>query len=158
MRRRWPVGLTLAAVVTLLAAGVARAADPTREEALAALAGRDVEQRRYGALALADTGLMADLPRLAAALRDPDARVRAFAEGAMWQVWSRSGDDAVDGLFALGVEQIVGELEGLAEGSGIVAKRGPLGGACAPENGSGLAGKAEEGASLVALDQHDLGK
>jgi len=106
VRRRWPVGLTLAAVVTLLAAGVARAADPTREEALAALAGRDVEQRRYGALALADTGLMADLPRLAAALRDPDARVRAFAEGAMWQVWSRSGDDAVDGLFALGVEQM----------------------------------------------------
>ena len=106
MRRRWPVGLTLAAVVTLLAAGVARAADPTREEALAALAGRDVEQRRYGALALADTGLMADLPRLAAALRDPDARVRAFAEGAMWQVWSRSGDADVDTLLAVGIEQM----------------------------------------------------
>ena len=106
MRRRWPVGLTLAAVVTLLAAGVARAADPTREEALAALAGRDVEQRRHGALALADTGLMADLPRLAAALRDPDARVRAFAEGAMWQVWSRSGDADVDTLLAVGIEQM----------------------------------------------------
>jgi len=106
VRRRWPVGLTLAAVVTLLAAGVARAADPTREEALAALAGRDVEQRRYGALALADTGLMADLPRLAAALRDPDARVRAFAEGAMWQVWSRSGDADVDTLLAVGIEQM----------------------------------------------------
>jgi len=92
--------------VTLLAAGVARAADPTREEALAALAGRDVEQRRYGALALADTGLMADLPRLAAALRDPDARVRAFAEGAMWQVWSRSGDADVDTLLAVGIEQM----------------------------------------------------
>jgi len=106
VRRRWPVGLTLAAVVTLLAAGVARAADPTREEALAALAGRDVEQRRHGALALADTGLMADLPRLAAALRDPDARVRAFAEGAMWQVWSRSGDADVDTLLAVGIEQM----------------------------------------------------
>jgi len=92
--------------VTLLGAGVARAADPTREEALAALAGRDVEQRRYGALALADTGLMADLPRLAAALRDPDARVRAFAEGAMWQVWSRSGDADVDTLLAVGIEQM----------------------------------------------------
>jgi len=104
--RRWPAGLALVAALSLLAAGTPRAAGPTREEALVALADDDVESRRRGARALGDTGLMTDLPQLARALRDGDARVRAFAENAMWQVWSRSGDDAVDGLFALGVEQM----------------------------------------------------
>jgi tetratricopeptide (TPR) repeat protein len=49
---------------------------------------------------------MTDLPQLAGALRDADRLVRAFAENAMWQVWSRSGDENVDRLFAVGVEQM----------------------------------------------------
>ena len=40
----------------------------------------------------------ADLPALAKTLRDADPGVRASAEEAMWQVWSRSGEDAVDQL------------------------------------------------------------
>lgn len=55
---------------------------------------------------LGDTGTMSDLPRLVEALRDPDPVVRAFAESAMWQVWSRSGDEQVDRLLALGIEQM----------------------------------------------------
>ena len=49
---------------------------------------------------------MADLPQLAAALRDTDPLVRELAEGAMWQVWSRSGDATIDRLFETGVAQM----------------------------------------------------
>ncbi|OLC10437.1 MAG: hypothetical protein AUH77_01105 [Candidatus Rokubacteria bacterium 13_1_40CM_4_69_39] len=49
---------------------------------------------------------MEDIPRLARALRDADPLVRTFAESALWQVWSRSGDAEVDRLLALGVEQM----------------------------------------------------
>ena len=57
-------------------------------------------------MALAETGVMADVPKLAAALRDDDPLVRKLAERAMWEVWSRSGDAAVDRLLASGIEQM----------------------------------------------------
>ena len=82
-------------------------AGPTREEALKALADTgNVDSRRQGAQALGETGLMTDLPRLAAALRDGDPLVREYVESSMWQVWSRSGDPTVDRLFATGVDQM----------------------------------------------------
>jgi len=91
--------------------GPAIAADLTREQALAAIADtRDVETRRLGVLALGERGLMTDMPQLSQALRDVDPLVRAFAENTMWRVWSRSGDDAVDQLFAVGVEQMGARL------------------------------------------------
>src|SRR5262245_53132538 len=103
-------GLVLVAVAVALAAPGARtlsAAESPREEALAALADtRDVDNRRRGAVALAETGVMADVPKLAAALRDDDPLVRKLAERSMWQVWSRSGDAAVDRLLASGIEQM----------------------------------------------------
>jgi tetratricopeptide (TPR) repeat protein len=105
--RCWPVLLALGAILTMPGGPAPLAAGPTREEALTALAdGGDVDNRRRGVLALGETGLMTDLPQLAGALRDADRLVRAFAENAMWQVWSRSGDESVDRLFAVGVEQM----------------------------------------------------
>jgi len=104
--------LALAAVLVTQGSRVIAAAEPTREEALAALADtRDVDNRRRGAMALAETGMMADVPKLAAALRDDDALVRKLAERAMWEVWSRSGDASVDRLLASGIEQM-GAREG----------------------------------------------
>ena len=96
-----------AAVLLLLAAAAPAAAESARERALADL-GRadDVTVRRAAVRELADSGVMADLPALARTLRDPDPVVRGFVESAMWSVWSRSGDTEVDGLFALGVEQM----------------------------------------------------
>jgi tetratricopeptide (TPR) repeat protein len=99
--------LALAAVLVTPGARALSAAGPTREEALAALADtRDVDNRRRGAMALAETGVMADVPTLADALRDDDPLVRKLAERAMWEVWSRSGDTAVDRLLAAGIEQM----------------------------------------------------
>ena len=89
------VGLTLA--ITAAASGAL-----TREQALQALVQPDVEQRRDGVRGLAETGTMADVPALAQALRDADTLVRALAERALWQVWSRSGDPETDRLFTAG--------------------------------------------------------
>lgn len=112
MTRRALALLALAAVLVTPGSRVLSAAEPTREEALAALADtRDVDKRRRGALALAETGVMADVPKLAAALRDDDPLVRKLAERAMWEVWSRSGDASVDRLLTSGIEQM-GAREG----------------------------------------------
>ena len=110
MTGRWWLVLALAGAA-LSPGGPAIAADLTREQALAAIADtRDVETRRRGVLALGERGLMTDMPQLSQALRDVDPLVRAFAENTMWRVWSRSGDDAVDQLFAVGVEQMGARL------------------------------------------------
>jgi len=96
-------------VTTLMALAVATAAlgQPlTREQALTGLKNSgDVEARRQGVASLGDTGVIADVPLLVEALRDSDEMVRALAEHSLWQVWSRSGDSEVDGLFQLGLEQ-----------------------------------------------------
>lgn len=80
-------------------------AGPSRD-AVAALTASDVEARRVGARALLEGGTMADAPALLRALRDSDAEVRRVAEAALWAVWSRSGDDAIDYILEIGVAQM----------------------------------------------------
>ena len=77
-----------------------------REQALADLAKPDAETRRQAAVRLGEVGSMADAPVLLRLLRDPDDGVRAMAERAVWQVWSRAGDPEIDALFQRGVEQM----------------------------------------------------
>ena len=99
--------LAVLALTVLALSPASLRAGPTREEALKALADtRSVDSRRQGARALGEIGLMDDLPQLSSALRDSDPLVRDLAESAMWQVWSRSGDPAIDRLFARGLEQM----------------------------------------------------
>jgi tetratricopeptide (TPR) repeat protein len=45
-------------------------------------------------------------PVVAALLRADDAELVAEAEAALWQIWSRSGDPAVDALFADGLRAL----------------------------------------------------
>jgi len=99
----------LAGALALLLFGAAAAADAAplgHAEALSALDDLRAtpEVRRLGAASLAENGTMDDVPRLARALRDREPLVRALAEQAMWQVWSRSGDDETDRQLAIGVE------------------------------------------------------
>ncbi|HSE92223.1 MAG TPA: tetratricopeptide repeat protein [Methylomirabilota bacterium] len=49
---------------------------------------------------------MAEVPALVEALHDRDVLVRALAERALWEVWSRSGDGEADRLLAIGIEQM----------------------------------------------------
>jgi tetratricopeptide (TPR) repeat protein len=94
------------ALLVLLATAAAGAAPLARADALAALDAASAETRRLGAAALGEQGTMQDVPRLVRALRDPDPLVRALVERGLWQVWSRSGDDEVDRLLAIGTEQM----------------------------------------------------
>lgn len=113
------------ALAVLLPLSVAAAA--SRDEALKALGNTaDVESRRLGARSLGDTGTMSDVPTLVQALRDVDPVVRSLAEQSLWQVWSRSGDDDVDRLLAIGVEQMsTGDGGGAVESFTRVIERRP---------------------------------
>jgi len=117
-RRAWPLvlALLLAAAVLPGCAGSVRAADPTPPPAaqpapapgskaaalLRQLKEGDVDQRRGALVHLADEGDFATVPAVADALRDADVVVRRLAEQALWAIWSRSGDDAVDDLLKIG--------------------------------------------------------
>jgi len=115
-----------ALALLLLLAAVPVAAGP-REDARAALADRgNVEARRRAAGALAEAGTMADAPALLAALRDPDASVRSLAERALWEVWSRSGNEDVDHLLRAGIAEMQhGQLEASIDTFSEVIRRQP---------------------------------
>jgi tetratricopeptide (TPR) repeat protein len=99
--RSW--GLWFAAIWI---ACVSHAADLSREQALKALEQPEAAARLAGVERLAEIGQMADADRLLARLGDVDPQVRESTAQAMWRIWSRSGDPAIDSLFARGVEQM----------------------------------------------------
>lgn len=105
-RRWWPV----AAMVLLLAAGSAIAAregdDEVRNLAVQQLQNGDAEARIVASNVLAEVGAPENLAVLHSHLFDDDERVRGVAEAAIWAIWSRSGDPAVDRLFRRGLEQM----------------------------------------------------
>ena len=118
----------LAALVAALAAPtglVVQAAPPTRVEALKALEQADAAARRGAVERLAEVGRMEDVDRLLARLDDADPAVRELAAAATWQIWSRSGDPAVDKLFARGMAQMEAAAleDALATFSAIVRKK-----------------------------------
>lgn len=99
-------------LLSLLALGLPAAlpAQPepplTYDQALQELDQPNAENRRSAVKRLGEIGAMSDTPALIKRLRDADRLTRAFAEYALWQVWSRSGDEKVDALFRLGVQQM----------------------------------------------------
>jgi len=105
MKRLVLLALAIACLVPAMPAA-AEPERPSRTAALAALKKSDAEERRRGARGLAIVGRMEDAPKLIAALRDADERVRTVAEQALWAVWSRSGDARVDDLFSKGVAEM----------------------------------------------------
>jgi tetratricopeptide (TPR) repeat protein len=124
MMRRCLAALALLAGLGLPAGAAEAPLD--RASALSALGNPDVEARRRGAFALADTGAMADVPALIAALgEDDDALVRAIAERSIWALWSRSGDADTDALLAEGMDQMTARRfpESIATFTRIVERR-----------------------------------
>ena len=105
-----PLVVLALALALAVPAGARAQTDPanpmTREQALAGLGRSELETRRQAAAWMAEVGRMEDAPALLKVLRDPDAVVRALAEHALWQVWSRSGDPEIDALFQEGVDQM----------------------------------------------------
>ena len=101
-------GLILRALIlcTCLAVTNVHGAPLTRAEALEAIAQPDASARLAGVERLGEIGRMPDAQRLLVRLADTDEKVRGYAVAAMWQIWSRSGDPAIDKLFARGLEQM----------------------------------------------------
>jgi tetratricopeptide (TPR) repeat protein len=99
--------IALSAVFLACLAVTHASAEPTTvDEALAAIASSNAEARREAVAALGKLGTMADVAPLLDALYDEDGTTRAYAEGALWQVWLRSGDAAVDKLLKAGIKQM----------------------------------------------------
>lgn len=113
------------ALAAVLLASTAHAAPLTRAQALAAVAQDDVKTRVAGITRLAEIGAATDADRLLSGLGDKDPQVRDLATAAIWQMWSRSGDSAIDKLFARGLAQMqASELDGaLATFSEIVRRK-----------------------------------
>ncbi len=112
-------------VACAVASGSAAAAPLTHAQALVALSEPDAEVRAAALDRLSKIGRMPDADAVLKRLADDDPQVRKSAQRAIWQIWSRTGDAAIDGLFARGVEQMrVSELgEALATFSEIVRRR-----------------------------------
>jgi tetratricopeptide (TPR) repeat protein len=116
----------LAGALMALALVATAEAGPSRADALAALTAADVEARRIGAAGLLEAGTMSDVPALVGALRDSDAQVRRLAEAALWAVWSRSGDSAIDSILEIGVGQMrEGQVEASVDTFSEIIRRRP---------------------------------
>ena len=98
--------LLLAVALTAAAAPAFPQAPQTREQALAALRHADAATRAEGVVWIANRGAMTDAPLLHERLRDESPFVRGYAEQALWLLWGRSGDAAIDQLMARGTEQM----------------------------------------------------
>lgn len=103
MRNHLPWSLILCAC---LAVTNVSGAPLTRAEALEAIAQPEASARLAGVERLGEIGRMPDAQRLLVRLADTDEKVRTYAVAAMWQIWSRSGDPAIDKLFVRGLEQM----------------------------------------------------
>ncbi len=78
----------------------------TVAEALERLRAGGPDERRAALALLAAQGPAQVTAAVAACLHDGDPEVVAQAEAALWRIWSRSGDPAVDALFREGLERL----------------------------------------------------
>ncbi len=88
---------------TVAAASEAMPLDRAREMAVESA---DRATRLQAVQVLGARGTMAEVPILVQALRDPDEVTRALAEGALWQVFLRSGDPEADRLAQEGIRRM----------------------------------------------------
>jgi tetratricopeptide (TPR) repeat protein len=101
--RRWITCWFLAlGAIALWVDGSVAAGALDHDRALADLASADAAVRRDAVEWLGAQGKPGDADRVLEALHDDDAQVRAAAESAVWQLWSRSGDAEIDALLESG--------------------------------------------------------
>jgi len=81
-------------------------APASRQEALAGLASANASMRAAAVVWIARNGAAGDASPLYERLRDESSMVRAHAEQALWMLWSRSGDEAVDRLLERGIDEM----------------------------------------------------
>ena len=122
----WVLAAWLAAAMTPSRGEDAPPLPPmSRVEALQALGSVEALERRLAVLRLADVALPQDVPALAESLRDGDEVVRMASEQALWAVWGRSGEPAIDARLRQGTV-LMGERrldESIAVFTAIIAER-----------------------------------
>ena len=99
----------LAALLSIACPVAAQTDDDTfanRQEALKAMTARDPQKRAEAIVWIAEHGLPSDDAALRLRLKDENPFVRQYAEQALWVLWSRSGDEAIDALMERGIEQM----------------------------------------------------
>lgn len=106
MNRRLTVLLSCFLVWTITAAGAIAQTELNREAALKTLENSDAETRATAADRLGEVGTMDDVVPLLNSLRDDNELVRNTAEQSIWRIWARSGDPAVDRLYARGIREM----------------------------------------------------
>ncbi len=118
------------AALVMVIAGIALAAGAAepilaRQEALRQLAQPDAGARRAAVSRLGAVARMSDVPALIKALRDSDSDTRAAAESAIWSVWGRSGDGAIDARYRRGIDQMAGgdAAEAIETFTGIIREK-----------------------------------
>jgi len=102
------------------------AAAPEESALLEQLRQGSPTERRAAAARLAEVGSPAATSGLARSLRDADAEVRGLAQAALWAIWLRSGDRAVDALLQDGIRLMEqGRFPEAVEMFSDVIKRAP---------------------------------
>jgi tetratricopeptide (TPR) repeat protein len=81
----------------------------SHDQAVQALKADEPAQRAAAIERLAEIGTMSDADIVAARLLDEHEEIRELASLAIWHIWSRSGDAAIDQLFKKGLEQMMQE-------------------------------------------------
>jgi tetratricopeptide (TPR) repeat protein len=99
----WCFGLL---AVCLLSVKAWAADAMTRQQALNALTSQSAKTKLDAITRLAKIGQMQDTDALVAALKDSDPAVSTTASSALWQIWARANDKAIDQLYQKGVAQM----------------------------------------------------
>jgi tetratricopeptide (TPR) repeat protein len=109
---------------TLLLAALLAASPATQADLLERLRAGSPDDRRAAAERLGEIGDDGAAPGLVQALRDAEPAVRIAAHQALWAIWLRSGDPAVDLLLQQGIDLMeAGRLpESVAVFSAVIAR------------------------------------
>ena len=115
-------------LLLLIVAPLAPAQRPSyggHDDAVRAADSADPDARADAIKWIAGHGTQDDARLLQRHLTDDDGDVRAAAEAALWELWSRSGDDEIDALLTRGVAQMQsGDLDAsIATFSSIIERR-----------------------------------
>ena len=78
----------------------------SRVQALGAVEDTRATMRMLAVTRLAEVGTMSDGAKLIERLKDDDETVRELAAAALWNIWSRSGDEEIDRLYKQGIGQL----------------------------------------------------
>ena len=121
---RW-IQITLLVALTALGGAAFPQAPASRQEALSGLQSPDAPTRAAAVAWIARNGRAGDDAPLYARLRDEHPSVRSVAEQALWLIWGRSGDPAIDRLMERGVDEMHSgrSREAIATFSEIIRRR-----------------------------------